>query len=360
MGAKPPFLAGRETEKRLFRDFLTDLAGRIAPGTSLILHGPRGNGKTVLLGWLRDAARRSAGVETLTLRPAEIPNEARLGELLAPQSWWRRLGSGQLTLGGSPWKPASAPPAAPGDLLAGRTRKHGLVILVDEAHTLDLAVGRALLGAAQEVGAELPCLLVLAGTPNLEGRLRSMEASFWSRATILRIGRLRDEATREALVRPFAAEGIAVADAALRIMLRHVQNYPFFVQLMGSAAWKQCPPGSERPRVTTAAVERVLPEFRRTKREYYRHRVEELIDRDLLPVALSVAEAFRTRPSLSDGQLRNALARSPVHGVTSRERADAMRALRDLGFLWRVEGELRWEPGIPSLMDYTREAAASA
>ena len=122
------------------------------------------------------------------------------------------------------------------------------MVLADEAHTLDLGVGRTLLNAAQEVGTERPCLLVLAGTPNLEGRLNAMGASFWDRAEILRIGRLDDEATREALRRPFASEGVTVEDAALKLMAREAQNYPYFVQLLGNAVWQIPEPESSGPR----------------------------------------------------------------------------------------------------------------
>ena len=108
-GAIPPYLAGRDNEKRLFREFLTDLSSGHPPGTLLILHGPRGNGKTALLGWLSKAVARTAGVEALTLRPAEIPDQARLREVLAPRSWWRRLASDAALAGGSAMKPPGRP-----------------------------------------------------------------------------------------------------------------------------------------------------------------------------------------------------------------------------------------------------------
>ena len=72
--------------------------------------------------------------------------------------------------------------------------KAPLVLLLDEAHMLDPEVGRELLNASQEVGRDLPFLLVLAGTPNLQSHLGQMGASFWNRAEQVRVGRLSGRA----------------------------------------------------------------------------------------------------------------------------------------------------------------------
>ena len=55
------------------------------------------------------------------------------------------------------------------------------MVLLDEAHTLDLDVGSALFNASQRVRAEAPFLLVLAGTPGLPAHLNAMGVSFWDR-----------------------------------------------------------------------------------------------------------------------------------------------------------------------------------
>ena len=60
--------------------------------------------------------------------------------------------------------------------LTARCRKRPLAVLLDEAHTLDLEVGRTLLNTSQQVRDEAPFLLVLAGTPGLPAHLGSMNA----------------------------------------------------------------------------------------------------------------------------------------------------------------------------------------
>ncbi len=350
-GAAPPWLAGRESEQSLFREFLADLKQGIAPGTQVVLHGPRGNGKTALLGWLeREAA--AIGVETLILHPAEIPDAGRLSELLAPRSWWGKVASGQVEIAGFSWKSGAQPPPPASDVLAARARSRPLVVLVDEAHTLEPRAGRALLNAAQEAGAKLPCLLALAGTPNLEARLGAMQASFWNRAELLRIGRLNEAATADALRRPLADEGFPVDSAALNAMVRNAQGYPWFVQLLGRAVWTRAAASDGTPAVTTEIVDAALPDFERTKRRFYRQRLDELRGESLLAAARAVADAFRGRATLTDPQLDAAL-----QPLTHSEIQAAAEALAQLGFLWRVDDRLEWEPGIPSLMDYTRDVA---
>lgn len=352
-GGQPPYLAGREKEQEILGRHLESLAAREAPGTALVLYGPRGNGKTVLLEWLRQRARRGAAVGTRRLQPTDISDDARLTELLLPQpSWWRRLASGGFGFGGFTGKLAPGHRPPPRNVLAAHARRAPLVLLVDEAHTLDLAVGRSLLNACQQVSTELPLLLVLAGTPDLEGRLNAMGASFWSRALRMRIGRLAPDAAREALRRPFADHGVAPDSGALDRMARESQGYPYFVQLLGSLVWWGIAASTRPSHVTIEAVEAALPEFDRERRDFYRLRVEELMERDLLPVARAVAEAFRNHSRLSDSRLASAVA-----GGLGGSRPSAVRALSDLGLIWRYDGRLDWEPGIPSLMDYLRKHA---
>ena len=355
-GATPPYLAGREPSQTLFREFLTDLSNGVPPGTQAILYGPRGNGKTALLRWLQREATHAFGIETAILRPAEIPDAARLGELVAARRWWHRLAPAGFSVGQFGWTRDRPRPPPPGEILAARARRKPLLVLLDEAHTLDLDVGRILLNAAQEAGGSLPLLLVFAGTPGLEGRLNAMGASFWNRAQQLRIGRLGEGATAEAFSRPFRDEGIEVAGDALAVMVRESQRYPYFVQLLGRAVWA-CVQRSEgsSSRVTEETVAAARREFDRTRGEYYAHRFEEMATRGLLSVSAAVSDAFRSRDVLARSHLEAAIGRGLGDADDADRRGAAMEALRELGYIWRVDARPDWEPGIPSLMEYVRE-----
>ncbi len=354
-GRLPPYLAGRATEQARFRALVDALRRGAAPPSEVVLYGPRGNGKTALIVWLQQTVETGAGLDVVRLTPADAPTESRLLQAVRP--WWARLPlPRRFSVSGFGVERGGARPARLTDALRKRARRKPLVLLLDEAHTLDPAVGRALLNAAQEVGSALPFLLVLAGTPDLPAHLGALSASFWSRAERLRIGRLDAEAAAAAIEKPLTDAGIAIAPDALADVVRDSHGYPYFVQLWGQAVWRRAAGGTGvRPRVTRADVDAVRPAFDEVKNTYYLDRYEELRRAGLLPAARAVAEAFAARPLLTDPQVEAAIRQALRAAASPVGAAEAERTLRRLGYVWRPGGEPAWEPGIPSLMDYMRE-----
>lgn len=91
-GALPPTLAGREEEQRVLSLCLSDLVARRSPPHNVVLVGPRGNGKTALLGWFEGACGASAGkVDVAMVSAAEVPDRATLLAQLVPPSGFARL-----------------------------------------------------------------------------------------------------------------------------------------------------------------------------------------------------------------------------------------------------------------------------
>ena len=358
-GGLPPYLAGRTSVQALCRALLADLRDGLAPSRDLVLHGPRGNGKTALLVWLQQEAAAYAGVGVLSLTPAGMPDEAKLVERLLPASWWQRFAPGQVSVQGITWRPGRHDPPPLDEALAARVRKAPLLLLIDEAHTLDVAVGRALLNAGQQVGRRLPFLLVLAGTPSLRTHLGAMDATFWNRADRRPIGRLDEPATAAAVRNPLRSDDIDIDDDALAHIVRDSHGYPYFVQLWGQAVWRRAadaatPGTAGRRRITPAAAAAVQAAVDREKDDYYLDRYEELETLRLLPVARAVAEAFDTKPLLDDAQLETAIRRG-LHAAAESDPTGAKDLLRNVGYVWRPEAKPVWESGIPSLMDYVRE-----
>ena len=69
-GETPPFLAGRKKEKEEIKRILDRLKNGNSPGQNIVLIGPLGNGKTVLLQWVKEEIGRYEGkVRCLTLLP---------------------------------------------------------------------------------------------------------------------------------------------------------------------------------------------------------------------------------------------------------------------------------------------------
>ena len=240
------------------------------------------------------------------------------------------------------------------ELLTLRCAHRPLVILLDEAHTLDETVGQTLLNAGQSVAAAAPFLLVLAGTPGLTIHLDRMSATFWNRARQVGVG-LLDEDAAAALVRPFVAQDPAVtfAEAALRHVVEESQCYPYFIQLWGAALWEAATQHG-RTLIDEAVVARASRAFDLERRTYYEHRRDELERQDLLQLAASVTDAFAERATLAQDTL-NAVIAGALAVDSTPEIVQYRDRLAMVGYVWKPPGAGdRWQPGIPSLMRYVR------
>ena len=356
-GTPPPYLAGREKEQALFRAWGGAVAQGIPPPSEVILHGPRGNGKTALLAWVQQHLVAAPGVDVVEMTPAELETPAQLAEQLLPAAGLGELAPKEISLVGLTWRPGEdRPPLTARQRLALRASRRPLVLLLDEAHSLDPVVGRALLHASQQVRRRHPFFLVLAGTPDLEDRLSEMEASFWSRAKRIRLNRLEPGAAAAAIERPLRDEGMSIQSAALEHILSESYGYPFFLQLWGQLSW-DCAALQGRETITIHDVEAAAPEFEQTRGDYYRQRFGELAKRRLVPVARAVAEAFAGVSALTHDEVEDTIGGAIGPADEGSGVHEALTVLKHLGFLWQPGPTPAWEPGIPSLMDYLREHA---
>ncbi|MDE0286718.1 MAG: AAA family ATPase [Gammaproteobacteria bacterium] len=370
-GARPPLLAGRTAELARLGQYLTGIQGkRDSDGHLLsqvphdiILYGPRGNGKTCLMERCRREAVRQ-GIDALDLRPGQVGTLEKLaGQLLFndDKALWKLLKKGapaSLRLGLPSLAEAEWHALPPADkarlradylvpLLAARCAAAPLLVAVDEAHTLDPEAGRTLLNVSEQVRKQgLPFLLILAGTPNLEERLDRMDATFWSRAKKLGIGRLDEAATKTALADPLVGKGVTFDPPALDEVVEESQCYPYFIQLWGEVLCNALLEARSDV-VTPDIVAAARPEAHKERDHYYGVRYNEFRKRGLIGAAVTTAEAF---------------VRDQAHYDTLLERlggdSAALDQLHELGYLWRQDGSQLCEPGIPSLMDYVRVEAS--
>ena len=369
-GAGPPRLAGREAELGRLQVFLDGLLEREAPSSDVVLFGPRGNGKTVLLARFEEECR--AAVDVIALTPADINTETALAIRLLHRgpatirdadNLALSRGRADVRLLSGEWSRMDRADREAylttflTDLLVERCGERPLVVTLDEAHTLDVEVGKRLLNLSQSVRKDsAPFLLVLAGTPNLEHCLGRMSATFWDRSEVLGIGRLSEPATREALVEPLAEHGIAFEPAALSAVVAESQQYPYFIQVWGETLCRAlC--ARRVTRIDGPVVDQGRPDYLGKQAFYYRRRYKELDEQALLPAARVVAGMFETAPTRSEADLKSGLVeRLDLSEAAAR---DAVRTLAHLGLVWEPPGNLTpdVEPGIPSLMTWVLNRA---
>ena len=373
-GVLPPYLAGREDEKRALMGILGYVqAGRGAP-RDVVLCGPRGNGKTVLLRWFQqEVASLDARIDVLWRTPTDLPSVDALANSLVPPGRFKSMLPDSLSLsigiGRLGWELGDNV-ATLAELLALRCRQRALVLLLDEAHMLDPTVGQALLNASQSVSAEAPFLLVLAGTPGLEPQLNAMSATFWDRAEQLGIGLLDRTEASAALTRPFESETppVTFEDSALARVLDDSQCYPYFLQLFGAALWDAVAASGKTTIRNTLAAEAAAT-FDQGRSTYYHHRRHELERAGLFDIACAISRAFSGNEWLPQSEVD-----SVICAATSGPRPPASKphsasdtinpvlrirdSLAAFGYIWNPPGEHdRWRPGIPSLLAHLEAVA---
>lgn len=375
-------MAGREKEQSRIKLVLDRLKAGLSPGQNIALIGPRGNGKTVLLKWVKEQASRcDEKIKCVELIPENFESHYDLITALTdpesfsahPFGWVSSLTSlHRLGVGLSRKETARIPLR---HVLKKRCSKNGLVILIDESHKLyrypNLA--SAFFNDVQVlVGDGRPLLLILAGTPNITKRLAMIEATFWSRTKKFGIGLLDESAAREALRIPFERMGYSITADIVDVAAQEAQRYPYFLQVVGDAlhwaARKESNKLGSGNEISNEILAQALEELGGNKMNYYEERYLELFDAGILPAAEAVARrfvsqkeksisaaAFEVAVSLSvDKKMEELVKKGGGNEPAARVGAE----LRDLGFVWRQIGkEDSYEAGIPSLMNYVVERA---
>ena len=375
-GASPPVLAGRESHKNRLEGLCLRLVEtRLGAHRPAVLIGPRGNGKTVLLGWLEEQAK-GMDIDTLWVTPDEIPTLDALAEKLGATQGGSlekvRLSGHAGEIGGAAdVQFRDTRRHAPPDLTAilrERAKRSPFALLVDEAHTLDIGVGRALMNAAQRASNLAPFLLTMAGTPDLRDVLSEMSATFWGRALKVGVGLLSAGAVVTAIADPLKWSGIGLEDEkAWERVVIDSQGYPYFVQTWGEELWRQGGvlreidqprSGDSRIVLPDSEVEAAGVRVSAIKNDYYGDRYEELGKVGLLSPARAVAEAFvaSEQPAAFSWETLTDIAQDVI--ASDQPAGEVLRGLSHVGFIWRSPDGNDWGPGIPSLMSYVLDRGA--
>jgi hypothetical protein len=288
MGARPPFLAGRDSEVAYFDEMLAQLD---AGGTQkhLILTGLRGVGKTVLLnefearcdasGWpaeSRELAEGSSVAHVVAKAARKALMEMSAGKR-AGDAVRRALGALRaftLTLGDITFRfdvDALQGVADSGDLaedmrdllvevgMAAKAHGTGFALILDEMQNLSKADLEALIVGLHRVKQKaLPVALVGGGLPllpDLTGEAKSYaERGFEFR----RIGALDRVAAAAALEEPARGQAVRWHPRAVERVIDLTEGYPYFLQEYGREIWKLHRGQAIDPRQVKAAEPIVL------------------------------------------------------------------------------------------------------
>lgn len=281
-GSRPPELAGRDAQLRQFEI----LIGRLKRGSSeqsVIIKGLRGVGKTVLLNAFENQAENAEFLgyyHELTpesVLAKEIARDAeraltrlsltervasRLRESLSHMRTIRLTGPDgfglEVDLKGAD---EGAVTSDLTDLFvelgeAARSKKRGVVFLLDEVQFADEVQFRAMISALHRATQRsLPITVAAAGLPQIP-RLTGEARSYAERLfTFPTIGNLGEDAAKAALTEPARQQGVNFAPAAVTRALEWTAGYPFYIQQLGKHAWNS----AEKSPITLEDVQSAIP-----------------------------------------------------------------------------------------------------
>ena len=268
-GLRPAALVGRDGELQDWSVAL-DRIENARSARSIVLHDLRGVGKTVLLGEFQQQAEDrkwvSVMIEANTGRPLRVALARALypvvRELVRPKAGdtlkkalatFKAFSVKVDATGAWSFGLDVAPAQGRGDsgeletdlselikdlAEAAQERSRGLAILIDEAQDLNNDELKALCAICHQGGQrEWPFLLALAGLPNLPKVLSEAKSYAERLFTYREITQLEQDAARQALTEPAAAEGVSWDEAAVSYVVQETRSYPYFLQEYGQATW---------------------------------------------------------------------------------------------------------------------------
>lgn len=349
-GLAPPHLAGRFDETdRLAAEVAAVKASGV--GSTIFMYGPRGMGKTALLGWLAGACG-DAKMDVVSVSAGTALKSAEgLRAGLLPEG--ASLKAKDPLLGDDPM-------IALADGLAKRARQRPLALLVDEAQRPpDLAVFAMLLTAAQEASRQAPFILALAGTPELLGTLHAIRCTFGERDLRIGVGLIKDTGEAvEAICKPMLDAGIAISAEALSKVAEDSQGYPYFLQEWGQALWNHAAASQARDLGERDLAE-VTPSMQARKQALYGDLYQSMeSDAELLAAARAVAALFAVPqallpPKVVHHAIEKALRPYLPKGRCKTDRAwELLDELTNRDFVWQAPDSILMELSIPPLMNY--------
>ena len=373
-GTAPDHLAGREPEQALLRESLRAITGprredygplRGEVTRPLKIVGPRGAGKTALLTWVkRMADPKVVDVVRLNYVPKRSTQDVLSGllnEVAEIPDFGKHKAQAQaykLLQAAMRWKTGEPPLKDFKRIMAARLKFRPLLLLLDEVMHYDPEMMSQILQQSQGLANDgWPLAVVLAGTPALEGHLDAVDATFIHRAKDVYINRLKPAATREALGKPFADRGVKVSDEALDLMASWTDDYPFFIQAVGSEVWS-AKEDQGRTEVDLALVQSVEQAVQDERNPLY-NKIFRLIDNaDLLEHAMKAVAVIEAESQfLEPRQVRTCMAEGT--NLKHEGALEIYNQLLDAGLFWeRKDGGVC--AAIPSFFTYFKKRYKNA
>ncbi len=314
-GRMPPHIAGREREKSVFDECIRELT-RSGEPQAILLVGPRGCGKTVLLNWCKRHAGELDGRIRVKEFTGEVPaTMAGIAKELLDNIFDIRypdeiVARAQVGIAGAEGRWS----VEPSDMiiveaLIEECRNSPLLLVLEEAaETSPESIG-ALFNLNQRINRETGNMLfVLAGTPKVIDVIRESKATFSDRNKVLNIGLLESRESEEAIVKPLDENLMRIQDAALARVVEESQGFPYFLQIWGKALFNEAIQQGNQE-ISMTDVDSVTNEVEAERNITYatRYREWDATDKKILAEVLKISQDARSASSFSEDDLLQAV-----------------------------------------------------
>ena len=380
--APPPLLVGRERHigqlKALGLEILNggpkgDPPSRIG----VVIHGPRGTGKTALLTlFKKEMARMKSRVVSLSGDRLSSPHAAaailsRAGAAPAshPSASEHRI-SVSVAPAEASYSHRQEQAQAPGSHLVAEAvsalfdgrKSTPVLIAADEAHTADpTTLGLAMSAVQEAAGERHPVGFCFAGTPDLLDVIRQAKATwFLDRAQddrLCGVGNLTGQECHDAIAEPLRALGVDFDVDALRTAAARCGGSPYFTQALGRAGLSSASV-SGCAFADFSAGSPALAEFDRAVNLRYREAWDTLRGLGLTASTRQMGVLWRAHlagvlPHLNEDMLSAAIESGMEHAPSTQKpqvatAGEAQIRLRHLGLVWDPQRRDEWELGLPS------------
>ncbi|MBF2760082.1 MAG: ATP-binding protein [Ectothiorhodospiraceae bacterium AqS1] len=364
-GRTPPLLAGREEATGRLRLVLHRLtiarvkSGKLKlpPYSPVRIVAPPGGGRRTLLAWIeREARQRGIRVARCSCPDPKDAGgdlyEPVLAAMVDEDGWGapaRRLLEERMGTADVEHLRENARSAV-SLLLARLPDDERLALVMDDLqHYSQGSIDWLLFTTQHPISRGFPFSLILAGTPMMDVCLFRTKARFIARAEHIYIGALSDEATRDALRTPFEQAGVAVTPDALEALAAQTDNYPYFIQLAGAAAWEAMA-AAGRNEIDAELVRQSEAKAREGRASLYAPCYELLQENELLRYAVQTMELLDGHGGkVPEDDVIDALVEDNPD-VDGKKAEEIYESLCESSFIWTVDNDT--VTGMPSFFGY--------
>jgi len=363
-GIPPPYLAGRDEERRRIYEVVGATASRRCVAKDVIIYGPRGTGKTALLRDISHRIETEHKNATILLIPAiDLEASEDVGKLLIREvgrPLWEAMKPESFGLNWqgleAKWNKGDLSLSSVRKGLSAKCERNPLIILVDEAHTLDSEVCRKLFNEAQTIrGIGGPMVVVLAGKPQLVGVGNRSDVSFIERGETISVGLLDGESSAQAISIPLRRERMEIEGEALKRLVDDAQGYPHYLQLWGSEIWKLAKL-KQKNHIDSSDISVVMPNVRKERDAAYAERFNSWMGQDRL-LLQKITGRLSKSGMVAEPRMEEMITEElKIQGRQETEMERIYGKMVETDYVWRIRGDKTLMPSIPSFFGFLREA----